>query len=109
MPTVREADGLALSSRNAYLSAAERRVAPALHGALAHLAAALEAGPGDIAGILAGGREALTEAGFTEVEYLELRDAVTLAPIAGLDRPARLLAAAWLGPTRLIDNLPVAP
>jgi len=109
VPTVREADGLALSSRNAYLSAAERRVAPALHGALAHLAAALEAGPGDIAGILAGGREALTEAGFTEVEYLELRDAVTLAPIAGLDRPARLLAAAWLGPTRLIDNLPVAP
>ncbi len=109
VPTVREADGLALSSRNAYLSAAERGVAPALHRTLARLAAALEAGDGDGAGIVAGGRAALDRAGFTSVEYLELRDAATLAPIAALERPARLLAAAWLGHTRLIDNLPVAP
>lgn len=109
VPTVREADGLALSSRNAYLSVAERRVAPALYRVLTRLAAALADGHDDIDGIVAGGRAELGCAGFTSVEYLALRDAATLMPIGGLERPARLLAAVWLGPTRLIDNLPVAP
>jgi pantoate--beta-alanine ligase len=109
VPTVREADGLALSSRNAYLSPAERAVAPALHRVLADLAARATAGtlaPGD-AGDAA--RPALLQAGFTRLDYVEIVDAETLQPLERLDRPGRILGAAWLGRTRLIDNLPVAP
>lgn len=106
-PTVREADGLALSSRNAYLSAADRRVAPSLHQVLAaaadELAMGLPAAP-----VLAAARERLLRKGFARVDYVELRDAADLAPLEHVaDRSARLLAAALLGSVRLIDNLPV--
>lgn len=106
VPTVREADGLALSSRNAYLSPAERRTAPLLHRVLREAAAALAAQPEAVAGVLSGGVAAMTEGGFV-VDYLELRDAATLDPLPRLDRPARLLVAARLGRTRLIDNIHV--
>lgn len=106
VPTARAADGLALSSRNAYLTAAERAVAPALHRVLGETATTLRAG-GDVRKALAAGKRSLTAAGF-EVDYLELRDARTLAAVTAGDRgPRRLLVAAWLGKTRLIDNIAV--
>ena len=108
VPTQRDADGLALSSRNAYLSDEERRAARALPRALGEAAAAVRAG-GDGADALARAGARLAAAGFDPVDYVELRDAERLAPVAALDRPARLLAAARLGRTRLIDNLAVAP
>ena len=108
MPIVREADGLALSSRNRYLDAAERRVAPRLHATLARIAEGLTAG-GPAAPLLAEARAALEAAGFGPVQYVELRDAGTLAPVERAERPARVLAAAYLGRTRLIDNVAVAP
>ena len=107
VPTVRDADGLALSSRNVYLSPDERRVAPTLSRAMRAAAAAIIGGAAP-ASALQRATTALTEAGF-RVEYLALRDAATLAPLATLaDQPARLIAAAHLGRTRLIDNIPVA-
>jgi pantoate--beta-alanine ligase len=106
VPTVREADGLALSSRNVYLTPAERAVAPALQRMLRELAQRIEQG-GDIATAIADGIAQLGRAGFTKVDYVEAVDAETLAPFAGGDRPGRILAAAWLGRTRLIDNVPL--
>jgi pantoate--beta-alanine ligase len=106
--TVRELDGLALSSRNVYLSPEERRTAPRLHQTLNDIAAALRARPDAVAAALATGSAALDGAGFV-VDYLELRDAAELSPMTTFDRPARLLAAARLGHTRLIDNLGVTP
>ncbi|MHA7882964.1 pantoate--beta-alanine ligase [Nitratireductor rhodophyticola] len=107
-PTVREADRLALSSRNVRLTPEERRVAPAiariLFDSAERLAAGTEAGP-----VLEQARRELETAGFDRVEYFELRDAETLAPVAKVGSAARLLAAAWLGNTRLIDNVPVLP
>jgi pantoate--beta-alanine ligase len=108
VPTQREADGLALSSRNAYLTDDERQSARALPRALGEAASAI-AGGADIAETLARAAEKLAKAGFEPVEYVELRDAETLESLAALDRPARLLAAARLGRTRLIDNLAVFP
>lgn len=108
VPTVREADGLALSSRNVYLSPAERQAAPVLYQTLCDTAAALSATPASVARALANGLAALRAAGFVP-DYLELRDGETLAPMTALDCPARLLAAAHLGRTRLIDNIAVAP
>jgi pantoate--beta-alanine ligase len=108
VPTVREADGLALSSRNWYLSPAERRTAPLLYRTLRHLAERL-AGGAEAAPLLAVARTELEQAGFAPMQYLELCDASTLAPLARVDRPARLLVAACLGKTRLIDNVAVAP
>jgi pantoate--beta-alanine ligase len=106
VPTVREPDGLALSSRNVYLSPEERRIAPHLHRLMREAAGAIAKG-GAPGGILARTIMALGEAGLS-VEYLELRDAETLAPLAEPPtRPARLLAAVRLGRTRLIDNIPV--
>jgi pantoate--beta-alanine ligase len=103
--TVREPDGLAMSSRNAYLSAEERRVAPLLHGIIADIARTA-AQRGDTGGAIAEGRAALEAAGF-RVDYLDVRDAETLRPAAAPEagRPLRVLAAAWLGKTRLIDNV----
>ncbi|MCF4166220.1 pantoate--beta-alanine ligase [Zavarzinia compransoris] len=105
-PTVREADGLAMSSRNAYLSDDDRAVAASLPSVLNFVATQLrtgaEAGP-----LLEAGRNRLLKAGFAEVQYLDLADATTLAPIEKADRPARLLVAARLGNTRLIDNVAV--
>lgn len=106
MPTVREADGLALSSRNRYLGTDERAVAPRLHATLRAIADALERG-GEAAPLLAEGIASLEAAGFSPVQYLEARDAQTLAPVARAERPARVLAAAYLGATRLIDNVAV--
>jgi pantoate--beta-alanine ligase len=105
-PTVREADGLALSSRNAYLSAEERAIAPALNRIMREVAAAI-AGGAAAAPALAAARTAIGEAGFRDVDYLDLRDAETLEEVTSAERPARLLAAAWIGKTRLIDNVPV--
>ena len=108
--TVREPDGLALSSRNAYLSPVERRAAPALHATLKALAQALEAGAGNIAGEIARAADALRTAGFDPVEYVAAVDAQTLAPLSGpIFRPGRALAAARLGRARLIDNVAIAP
>jgi pantoate--beta-alanine ligase len=108
IPTQRDADGLALSSRNAYLSDEERLAARALPRALGEAAQAIEGGA-DIAETLARARARLEGAGFDPIDYVALRDAGTLAPMDRLDRPARLLAAARIGRTRLIDNLPVEP
>jgi pantoate--beta-alanine ligase len=106
VPTERAIDGLALSSRNAYLTAEERAIAPALYRVLGEIAAALRAG-GETRKALATGKRSLTAAGFV-VDYLELRRAGTLAPVAEGERgPRRLLAAAYLGKTRLIDNVAV--
>ncbi len=105
-PVVREADGLALSSRNAYLTAGERKKAPELHRALAAAAAAIRAGEVTTLA-LANARARLIAAGF-DVDYVELRDAATLAPALDQERePRRLLAAARLGRTRIIDNVAV--
>jgi pantoate--beta-alanine ligase len=108
VPTQRDADGLALSSRNLYLSEDERRAARALPRALGEAAQAIVEGQ-PVASTLAAARDKLVRAGFHPVDYVELRDAETLARLDLLDRPARLLAAATLGATRLIDNLPLAP
>jgi pantoate--beta-alanine ligase len=108
IPTQRDADGLALSSRNAYLSEEERAAARALPRALGEAAAAIQAG-GDVAEALDKAKARLEAAGFDPIDYVALHDAETLAPMTRLDRPARLLAAARMGRTRLIDNLPVTP
>jgi pantoate--beta-alanine ligase len=108
VPTVREADGLALSSRNAYLTAAQRGVAPALQRALQDAAARLSRGE-RVAAALEAARGELRAAGFDAVDYVDLRDAADLSPLDALDPPARLLAAVRLGSTRLIDNIAVAP
>lgn len=105
VPTIREADGLALSSRNAYLSPEERQVAPELHRALVIAAAAIRAG-GLAVTALAEARQTLNDRGF-DVDYVELRDAGSLGEVTDRAAPLRLLAAARLGRTRLIDNIPV--
>ncbi|MBR1141401.1 MAG: pantoate--beta-alanine ligase [Bradyrhizobium sp.] len=104
--TVRERDGLAMSSRNVYLSADERRVAPTLHRALKELASRLRAG-GDMQDALRDGAATITQAGF-DLDYLEVRHAETLAPVTQDESgPKRILVAARIGTTRLIDNIAV--
>jgi pantoate--beta-alanine ligase len=106
--TWREPDGLALSSRNAYLTPEERRRAPALARVLRRIAAAVAQTPDAVATELTQGAAELRDAGFA-VEYLEICDAETLAPVTcAVAAPARVFAAAHLGRTRLIDNVPVA-
>ncbi len=106
-PTKREKDGLALSSRNAYLSADERKIAPELNKALLALAAKVRSGADPEKAAAAAARSLLT-AGFTRVDYITVRDAETLFAVKpGSQRPLRALAAAWLGKTRLIDNVAV--
>ena len=107
VPIVRDPDGLALSSRNAYLSADERRRAVALPRALIEARDAIRAAREPVAPILKGARAALAAAGFGPIDYVALVDAATLEPIETLDREARLAAAATLGSTRLIDNIAV--
>jgi pantoate--beta-alanine ligase len=109
VPTVRDADGLALSSRNTFLTADERARAAALPRAL-HAAAQACAAGAPAADALASARQALLEAGFHAIDYLALVDEDTLEPLEQLrpgQRGARILAAARIGQTRLIDNLPV--
>lgn len=104
--TVREPDGVAMSSRNVYLSEAQRAAAPALHRTISDVAGRIaEGAPAEEA--VAWGLSVLEGAGFDRVEYLEARDAETLEPITGRDRPARVFVAAHLGSTRLIDNVAV--
>jgi pantoate--beta-alanine ligase len=106
-PTVREADGLAMSSRNRYLSADERGRAVTINHVIMDVAAAVRAGR-ELTPVLAAGRKVLEHAGFGPVDYLEVRDAGTLRPWDRASGSAsRVLAAAWLGKTRLIDNVAV--
>ncbi|RWA76713.1 pantoate--beta-alanine ligase [Mesorhizobium sp.] len=105
-PTVRDTRGLAMSSRNAYLSETEHAVARQLNVVLRQTAAALAAGA-DEASATGDAAEALVRAGFRKVDYVAAREAVTLAPWRR-DRAGRLLAAAWLGTTRLIDNVEIS-
>jgi pantoate--beta-alanine ligase len=103
-PTVRERDGLAFSSRNRYLSAEQRQTAPTLYKVLRRCAEKI-AGGAPIAAVLDEGRNAIAQAGF-DLDYLEARHAETLEPIASPEAgPVRLLVAARLGTTRLIDNV----
>ena len=108
VPTVREADGLALSSRNVYLSAEERRLAPNFARVLRNIAAALAQDPTAVAREIAHGSAALQQAGFA-VEYLEVREAKTLAVTTEATTSSRVFAAVRLGKTRLIDNMSVVP
>lgn len=106
VPTVREKDGLALSSRNAYLSPAERAAAPTLHRVLQETAASIRKGA-PVGPTLVRGRRTIKAAGF-KLDYLEARHASTLAPVTSRkDGPIRLLVAARIGGTRLIDNMAV--
>ena len=106
VPTVREKDGLAMSSRNAYLSPDERKTAPLLHRVLKETAAAIKSGTLPNAAI-GQGRGRIAQAGF-KLDYLEARHAETLSPIdSAKDGPIRLLVAARIGTTRLIDNIRV--
>ena len=99
-PTTREADGLALSSRNAYLSPPERAVAPELHRQLQLIAASP-----DPDAAIEDAKAALTKLGFGKIDYISLRDADTLGLVSESTTAKRLLAALWLGKTRLIDNI----
>lgn len=103
-PTVRDSDGLALSSRNGYLNDAQRRCAPALYQTLGALAAELRSGRDDHSVLIEDGLARLSAAGF-EPDYLEIRHPLTLRPATRADRQLVILAAARLGTTRLIDNL----
>ncbi|MEI9422051.1 pantoate--beta-alanine ligase [Mesorhizobium sp. Cs1299R1N1] len=104
-PTIRDAHGLAMSSRNAYLDEAELRIARQLNLILRKAAAALAAGAGQEETI-ANASRALIAAGFQKVDYVKARESLTLTPWRH-DRAGRVLAAAWLGKTRLIDNVEV--
>ncbi|HNS88056.1 MAG TPA: pantoate--beta-alanine ligase, partial [Parvularculaceae bacterium] len=107
-PIVREADGLAMSSRNAYLNADERKIAGALNKVLSKMADRLSRGDA-IGEAIHFGRTTLGEAGFTSIDYLEIRNAETLEPAGSgaVTAPSRIFAAVILGSTRLIDNWPV--
>ena len=105
-PIAREGDGLALSSRNAYLSDAQRAAAPAFPAALNAAAQAI-AGGADVAETLAHAEAAIVEGGFDSVDYVALADADSVERLSSCRKPARLLAAARIGKTRLIDNLSV--
>jgi pantoate--beta-alanine ligase len=108
VPTVRSDDGLALSSRNAYLTSAERQAASALPNALSKGVTAIEGGA-NVALVLNDIATAINAAGFGPIDYVSLCAANDLHPMESLDRPARLLVAARLGKARLIDNMAVTP
>ncbi|GGU57960.1 pantothenate synthetase [Pseudomonas laurentiana] len=103
-PTVRAPDGLALSSRNGYLNDEQRACAPALYRTLTQMADAIKVGKHDFPALIAQGQQQLIEAGFRP-DYLEVRHAITLRPATEQDRDLVILVAAFLGATRLIDNL----
>jgi pantoate--beta-alanine ligase len=106
VPTVREADGLALSSRNRYLTAEQRRTAASLPRLMRDLKAKIEGGA-EAGAALDEARRALLAGGFDKLDYLDLADEATLTPSPRPEGPARLFVAAWIGRTRLIDNWPV--
>ena len=109
-PTMRDGHGLALSSRNAHLSEAELEIARRLNGVLAE-AGALAMARRPLAAVERDAHAALLKAGFERIDYVAIRRAYDLAPFRNgvVDAPGRILAAAWLGRTRLIDNMAVAP
>lgn len=106
VPTVREPDGLAMSSRNIHLDPGQRALAPRLHQTMMDAAARISAGA-EIGPVCEAAKAKLLAAGFGPVEYFEVRDAETLRPALDPKRPRRLLSAAWLGATRLIDNIAI--
>lgn len=106
VPTVRENDGLAMSSRNDRLSTDNRKIAPQLHEALVGTRDAI-AGGKNVSAAIRVAKTRLAKAGFTSIDYLELRAEDNLEAVKNLNRPARLLVAAWLGDVRLIDNISV--
>ncbi len=107
--TVREADGLALSSRNAYLSTRERDIAARLPSVLREIAETATGQSVVLASMLLAAKAKLLAAGFDSIDYLHVCDATTLRPVETVTGPARVLVAARLGKTRLIDNMPVIP
>jgi pantoate--beta-alanine ligase len=108
-PTVREPDGLALSSRNTYLTPAQRAQATVLYRALCRAAALLAGGERSAAALEAAMREELLAVPGLRLDYAAVVDAATLEPLPAVDRPARALVAARLGDVRLIDNLALTP
>ena len=104
--TIREPDGLAMSSRNKYLTADERRIAPELYRTLTAISKRYRRGE-RIPELCEWGAKQLAEAGFGALDYIEIRDAETLQPVTNRSLPARLLVAVWLGKARLIDNISV--
>lgn len=108
-PIVREPDGLAMSSRNTYLGAEERRQATCLRRGLELAERAFAGGERDAAALVARAREPIEAAPLARIDYVELRDAASLEPIQRVDRPAVLAMAVFVGTTRLIDNTVLAP
>jgi pantoate--beta-alanine ligase len=106
VPTVRETDGLALSSRNTYLSAKERAIAPELYATITAAANEISRG-GDIEKAVERARDKLKGAGFDAVDYVEARHAESFEALSGTSEPGRILAAVRLGQARLIDNAPI--
>lgn len=110
VPTARGADGLALSSRNAYLNEQERRTAPILYETLMRIASKAKGGRNPVYYLIKEAKRLLLSQGFSKVDYLEMRDAATLDEVTNtVIKPSRLLAAVYLGNTRLIDNIEVLP
>ena len=105
VPTVRESDGLALSSRNAYLSEAERKAAPILYESLSRAMRLVDAGQRDPELVKAEGKAALMQEPRMQIEYFEIVDVETAQPVQKIASPVRIAAAVWLGRTRLIDNV----
>lgn len=108
-PTVREPDGLALSSRNRYLNPEQRVRAQGLWSSLRAVCQCVERGERDAAAILQQMRESLLESGISRIDYVALVDPRTLEPVARIDQPTQALVAAWVDQTRLIDNLRLEP
>jgi pantoate--beta-alanine ligase len=107
VPTVRDANGLALSSRNRYLASSERMTAIALPRTLETIARRLARASAEVADAVAWGRAQLEEAGFTRIDYVAVCDAETLQPVTEVKGACRVFAAAWMGRTRLVDNMPI--
>lgn len=108
-PISRDHDGLARSSRNVYLTEKEREIAPTLYQTLCSIEERLSRGDGSCETLIAWGKAQLVAAGFASVDYLDLRDTATFAPVESVERPARLLVAARLGKARLLDNIAIQP
>ena len=105
-PTIREEDGLALSSRNVYLDTKSRSIAPSMYNILTQYASDISNG-NDIEKSLRLAKQNMQKSGFEKIDYLDLRSSQTLQACNDIKRPSRLFAAAWLGSTRLIDNLAI--
>jgi pantoate--beta-alanine ligase len=109
VPTVRESDGLAMSSRNQHLTAAERQLAPLLYRALQSVAQRFDSGESDVAAALRHAAGAIPADPRLRLEYLDVVDRTTVQPVSALDGPVMIAGALWVGGTRLIDNLLYTP